>query len=85
MLLLIYAPGVFTGGTPLLTSVDLRGDGGIRLRPSFAAVTTLMLGSVNTSRQWNTVHFYDFVAAAPRLRSLCLGSWKIQNPSQSHH
>ena len=79
------APGVFTGGTPLLTSVELQGDGAIRLRPSFAAVTTLMLGAVNTMRQWNAIHFHDFLAAAPQLHSLCLdgeviGSWKKTEP-----
>ena len=44
-----------------------------------------MLGSVNTSRQWNTIHFHDFLAAVPRLRSLRLdsdviGSWNNPEP-----
>jgi len=77
--------GIFTGGTPLLTSVELRGDGGIRVRPSLAAVTTLTLGSVNTSRKWNTIHFHDFLAATPQLSSLCIdgeiiGSWPDPEP-----
>jgi hypothetical protein len=77
--------GIFTGGTPLLTSVELQGDGGVRVRPPCGAVTTLTLGNVNTSRKWNAIHFHAFLAAMPRLTSLyidgeIIGSWRDPEP-----